>query len=74
MSIVATWLGILVGAVVVLGGLWRLAAAVFRFAVTMRDNTVATGKLTAKLDELTASIDGRFDKLAERVAALERKP
>jgi hypothetical protein len=62
---------ILVGAVVVLGGLWRLAVSVFRFAVSMRDNTTATRDLTEKMDTLTVSINGRFDRLAERVTQLE---
>jgi hypothetical protein len=68
---VAVFFSILVGAVVVLGGLWRLAVSVFRFAVSMRDNTTATRDLTEKMDTLTVSINGRFDRLAERVTQLE---
>jgi hypothetical protein len=69
-NIVAT----LAGAVLILGGVAALIRALFKFAVTMRDNTVATKNLTGKLEDLTTSIDGRFDLLAERVAALERRP
>lgn len=62
---------ILASAVIVLGGLAALVRAIWKIAQTMRDNTRATQDLTGKLDHLSASIDGRFDALAERVARLE---
>ena len=73
MPTVVTVVASLASAVIVLGGLAALVRAVFKFAVTMRDNTTATKDLTAQLGDLTTSIDGRFDKLADRVSALERR-
>lgn len=64
---------ILASAVIVLGGLVALVRAIWRVAQTLRDNTRATSALTGKLEDLTTSIDGRFDRLAERVAALEQR-
>ena len=64
---------ILASAVIVLGGLVALVRAIYRVAITLRDNTQATKQLSGKLDDLTTSIDGRFDNLAERVARLEGK-
>jgi hypothetical protein len=61
----------LAAAVVVIGALIGLARAIFRLAVAMRDNTAAVHSLTGRMDELAISVDGRFDKLAERVAELE---
>ena len=60
-------------AIVVLMALVSLARAIFRFAVTMRDNTRATVRLTEKLDRLTSSVDGRFEALVDRVSALESR-
>jgi hypothetical protein len=37
----------------------------------MRDNTLAVRSLTTQLNDLAVSVDGRFDKLADRVAKLE---
>lgn len=65
---------ILASAVIVLGGLVALVRAIWRIAQTMRDNTQATKALTDKLNTLTASIDGRFDSLVERVTRLEQRP
>lgn len=62
----------LASAVIVLGGLMALMRVIWRYAQTVRDNTAATRQLTVNLDKLTASIDGRFDALAERVTRLER--
>ena len=70
---VSTIIATLASAVIVVGALVALVRAVFKFAVTMRDNTVATKDLTGKLEDLTTSIDGRFDQLADRVSALERR-
>ena len=61
----------LAAAVVVIGAIVALARAIFRLAVAMRDNTAAVHSLTGRMDELAISVDGRFDKLAERVAELE---
>ena len=75
MTGVAADFTILASAVIVLGGLVSLVRAIYRFAVTTRENTGATRKLTQRLEELTASIDGRFDQLVSRVQALEdRRP
>jgi hypothetical protein len=62
---------ILASAVIVLGGLVGLVRAIWRIAQTLRDNTAATKTLTDHLEHLAGSVDGRFDKLAERVSALE---
>lgn len=59
-------------AVIVLGGLVAVVRAIWRIAQNLRDNTKATQDLTIHLEDLTASIDGRFDKLAARVTELER--
>jgi len=64
---------ILASAVIVLGGLAALVRAIWGIAQTLRDNTKATESLTSNLESLTASIDGRFDKLAERVALLDQR-
>ncbi len=66
-------LTILASAVIVLTGLAALVRAMLRFRDDVRDNTSATKQLTGRLDDLTTSIDGRFDRLAERVTALEQR-
>lgn len=71
MTAVGTAIAILASAVIVLGGLAALVRAIWRIAQNLRDNTKATQDLTGKLSDLTTSIDGRFDQLAERVARLE---
>lgn len=71
MTGVGAALTILASAIIVFGGLAALVRAVWRIASTIRDNTRAAQNLTKKLEDLTASIDGRFDALAERVARLE---
>jgi hypothetical protein len=70
-SHVGTDITIAASAIVVLTALAALVRAAGKLAITFRDNAVATRANTAKLDELTASVDGRFDALAERVARLE---
>ena len=73
MTTAATAFTILGSAVIVLGGLSALVRAIWKVAQTLRDNTVATRSLTGKLEHLAGSVDGRFDELAERVAAIERR-
>ena len=70
---VATVAAIAAGVVVATGGFVVAIRAIFGFAVTVRDNTLATRTLTGQLKDLTTSIDGRFDGLAQRVAVLEGK-
>jgi hypothetical protein len=65
--------GILASSVVVAGGLWAVVRAIWRIAQTFRDNTQATKALTDEMRGLSASIDGRFDALADRVTALEAR-
>lgn len=48
-----------------------MVRAIWRVSTMLRDNTLAVRSLTLRLDELAVSVDGRFDKLAERVAQLE---
>lgn len=67
----STIFAILAAAVVVLGGLGALVRAIWGVSNMLRDNTVAVRSLTTRMDELAVSVDGRFDKLAERVAQLE---
>lgn len=64
-------LAILASAVIVLGGLFAVVRAIWRIAQTLRDNTKATTGLSANLERLAVSIDGRFDALVERVVKLE---
>jgi hypothetical protein len=64
-------LAILASAVIVLGGLFAVVRAIWRIAQTLRDNTKATTDLSANLERLAVSIDGRFDALVERVVKLE---
>jgi len=73
MSVLATSLTILASAVIVLGGLAALVRSLLKIRDTITGNTRATTDLTSKLHDLTASIDGRFDQLAERVTALEQR-
>lgn len=68
-----TTVAVIAGTVVIAGGLVAAIRAIFGFAVTVRDNTLATRNLTGKLEDLTTSIDGRFDALAQRVTDLERR-
>lgn len=68
---VSTFFAILAAVVVVGGGLAALVRAIWRVSTMLRDNTLAVRSLTTRLDELATSVDGRFDKLAERVAQLE---
>jgi hypothetical protein len=65
--------GILASAAVVATALWAVVRAVWRTAQTFRDNTTATKALTEQMRGLTASIDGRFDALADRVTVLETR-
>ena len=69
----ATVVAITAGVVVAAGGFIVAIRAIFGFAVTVRDNTQATRTLTGQLKDLTTSIDGRFDKLVQRVSDLEHK-
>ena len=55
-------------AIVVLTALVALVRAIGRMVIAFRDNATATRANTAKLDDLTVSIDGRFDRLAAQVA------
>lgn len=66
-----TFFAIFASAVIVIGGLSALVRAIWRVSTAMRDNTLALRSLTTRMDELAVSVDGRFDKLAERVAQLE---
>ena len=68
-----TIFAILASAVVVLGGLAALIRAIWKTANILRDNTIATRNLTNRMDELTHSVDGRFDNLLHRVEKLERE-
>jgi predicted PurR-regulated permease PerM len=69
----ATIFAILASAVIVLGGLAALVRAIWKTATTLRDNTTATQALTSRLDGLAQSVDGRIDRLAERLDKLEAK-
>ena len=68
----ATIFAILASAVIVLGGLAALVRAIWKTATTLRDNTSATQALTSRLDGLAQSVDGRIDRLAERLDKLEK--
>jgi hypothetical protein len=66
-----TFFAIFASAVIVIGGLAALVRAIWRVSTAMRDNTLAVRSLTTQLNDLAVSVDGRFDKLADRVAKLE---
>lgn len=70
---VATIFAILASAVIVLGGLAALVRAIWKTASILRDNTSATQGLTKRMDELSASVDGRFDKLVQRVDSISHE-
>jgi hypothetical protein len=70
-SSAATVFAILASAVIVLGGLAALVRAIWKTATTLRDNTLATQKLTEKLEEYVKASDGRFDALNDRLTRLE---
>lgn len=65
-------LAILASAVIVLGGLTALTRAIFRAAVDLRDNKLATTRNTEALDKLAAQMDGRLTAIESRLSALER--
>lgn len=70
---IATVFAVLASAVIVLGGLAALVRAIWKTASILRDNTLATQALTKRMDELTTSVDGRFDHLVHRVDTLETR-
>lgn len=69
----STVFAILASAVIVLGGLAALVRAIWKIAVSLRDNTVAIRKLTERLEEYTKSSDSRIDRLTERISRIERQ-
>lgn len=69
----ATIFAILASAVIVLGGLAALVRAIWKTATTLRDNTSATKALTERLNGMAQAVDGRIDRLAERLDKLEAK-
>jgi hypothetical protein len=72
-NVAYTMTAILAASVIVLGGLATLVRAIWKTANILRDNTVATQNLTARFDDMAASVDGRFDRLSERVLSLENR-
>lgn len=72
-STASTVFAILASAVVVLGGIAALTRAIWKTATTLRDNTVATRRLTERLEEYTKAADGRFDTLNERLTGVEHE-
>lgn len=68
-----TVFAILASAVVVLGGIIALVRVIWRVSNMLRDATIAIGKLTAQLTDLTGDIDARLDRISERVHDLEAK-
>lgn len=68
-----TVFAILASTVVVLGGIVALVRVIWRVSNMLRDATVAIGKLTAQLNDLTGDIDTRLDRISERVHDLEVK-
>jgi len=67
-----TVIAILASAVIVVGGLAALVRAIWKTANIVRDNTIATQRLTSQINDLTASVDGRFDQLLRRIEILEK--
>jgi hypothetical protein len=64
---------ILAASIVILGGLFGLIRVIWRTANIMRDMTVAVKDLTKRFDDMVVSVDGRFDKLSNRVLELEQR-
>lgn len=60
-------------AVVILSALVVFIRAAFNFAVTIRDNTLATKQLTGRMDGLAARLDEQYAELAARVTRLEAR-
>lgn len=83
MSTVGTIIGILVGAAALLGALWRVGRAIWSAGATtqqltsaMRDNTVATEKLSAELvthTTKTTEILSEHDRRITRLEQLRRR-
>lgn len=70
-STASTVFAILASAVVVLGGIAALIRAIWKTAVTLRDNTTATRELSGRMDENTKTVDGRFEQLSDRLLHLD---
>ena len=64
---------VLAAVVVVVGGLFGLIRVIWKTANIMRDMTVAVKDLTKRFDDMIISVDGRFDKLSNRVLELEQR-
>jgi hypothetical protein len=64
---------ILAAVVVVCGGLFGLIRVIWRTANVMRDMTLAVKDLSRRFNDFTTSVDGRFDKLSNRVLELEQR-
>ena len=64
---------ILAATVIVVGGVAALIRAIWKTANVLRDNTIATQHLTSRFDDMASSVDGRFDKLSDRVYQLESR-
>ena len=64
---------ILAATAVFIGGLAAVVRVIWRTANILRDNTLATQRLTSRFDDMAASVDGRFDKLSTRVESLEQR-
>jgi hypothetical protein len=64
---------VLAATIVVVGGLFGVIRVIWRTANIMRDMTIAVKDLTKRFDDMVISVDGRFDKLSNRVLELEQR-
>lgn len=73
MNGVATVFAIMAAAVVVLGGLIAVTRALWKVAIDIRDNKMATLANTRAVEELSTKMDGRITSLESRVTTLEKR-
>lgn len=64
---------ILAAIVVIVAGIGGLIRVIWKTANVMRDLMVSVKDLTRRFDDLIINVDGRFEKLSNRVLELEQR-
>lgn len=64
---------ILAAVVVITAGIGGLIRVIWKSANIMRDLMVSVKDLTKRFDDLIVNVDGRFEKLSNRVLELEQR-
>jgi hypothetical protein len=67
-----SWIAVLAGLAVVLGGGWKMISAIYRVAQDLRDNKNATIANTQAINQLRNDNGGRLINLEFRVTQVER--